>query len=254
MTSRREVATLAAAVLVTVAACRSRPTEGGACKALDQLVCASADQAFVCEKASAPGGAAGAVGGWRSVRCAGPRGCAKNGEVDDCDDTIAADGDPCPRNPPLDYACDAAHDRALVCTDGRYGLWRACRGPDGCKVEGGRNVRCDNTLGEPGDPCVAAGSYACSVDRQTMLACDGKTLQAASSCRGPGGCKAERDARRVDCDDAVALLSDPCDQEGRIACAVDHKAELFCSHGHYDKKRDCTRADCRLDGNELFCE
>ena len=234
---------LAATVLGVVAACRSKPAPGAPCRVPDQLVCAAADGALVCE-----GGA------WTPVPCRGTRGCVRSGETDDCDDTVGAEGDACPLNPPLDYACTADHSRALVCKDGRYGLWRACRGPEGCTVEGGRNVRCDNTLGEPGDPCVQVGTYACSVDRLTMLACDGNTLRPASSCRGPAACRAERDARKVDCDDAVAQQGDPCDQEGRIACAVDHKAELSCSHGQYDKKRDCRRSDCRLDGNELFCE
>ncbi len=226
-----------------VAACRSRPAPGAPCRTLDQLVCAAADGALVCER-----------GAWVPVPCRGARGCARTGEIDDCDDTVAAEGDSCPLNPPLDYACTVDRGRALVCKDGRYELWRACRGPEGCSVEGGRNVRCDNTLGEAGDPCVQGGTYACSVDRLTMLACDGSTLHATSSCRGPGGCRAERDARKVDCDDAVAQPADPCDQEGRIACAVDRKSELFCSHGQYDKKRDCRRSDCRLEGNELFCD
>ncbi len=249
----------AATVLVMVAACRSRPAPGTPCRTAGQLVCAAADHALVCEPGAAPAPEAGSAAGasrasWVVVPCRGPRGCAKSGDVDDCDDTLGAEGDTCPLDPPLDYACTADHTRALVCKEGRYGLWRACRGPDECTVEGGRNVRCDNTLGAPGDPCAQAGSYACSVDRLTMLVCDGATLRPASSCRGPGGCRAERDARRVDCDDAVAELGDPCDQDGRIACAADHKAELFCSHGQYDKKRDCRRTDCRLDGNELFCD
>ncbi len=234
---------LAATLLAGVAACRSRPAPGAPCRTADQLVCAAPDAALVCER-----------GAWTAVPCRGAHGCARSGESDDCDDTVGAEGDACPLNPPLDYACTADHTRALVCKEGRYELWRACRGPEGCSVEGGRNVRCDNTLGEPGDPCVQVGAYACSVDRLTMLACDGASLRPASSCRGPGGCKAERDARKVDCDDAVALPGDACDQEGRIACAVDGKSELFCSHGQYDKKRDCRRSDCRLDGNELFCD
>jgi hypothetical protein len=121
-------------------------------------------------------------------------------------------------------------------------------------VEGSRNVRCDTTLGEPGDPCGQTGTYACAADHQTMLGCDGAHLGAVSSCRGPKGCQVERDARKVECDDAVAMLGDPCDQEGRIACAQDHKAELACAHGKYDKKRDCLHSDCRLEGSELFCD
>jgi hypothetical protein len=188
------------------------------------------------------------------VPCKGAQGCSRKGDTDECDDTVAAEGDSCPYNPPLDYACTADKARALVCRDGRYALWRACRGPDACQIEGGRNVRCDTTLGEPGDPCAQQGTYACSSDARAMLLCDGSTLAPASSCRGPGGCHIQRDTRKVECDDALAEEGDPCDQAKRITCAVDRKAELVCQGGKYAKKRDCRRTDCRLEGSELFCD
>ena len=242
---------LAAAVaLVAVAACHTRPAPGGKCRATDPLVCGGVDTALVCQL-PAP---AAQEGAWVAVPCKGTGGCARRSESDECDDTVAAEGDLCPTSPPLDYACSPDRKVALVCRDGRFGIWRDCRGPEGCSVEGGRNVRCDTTLGEPGDPCAQAGTYACSADRQAMLSCDGSSLSTASSCRGPQGCRVERETRKVQCDDAVALDGDPCDQEARIACALDRKAELSCIHGKYGKKRDCRRSDCRLDGNELFCD
>lgn len=87
-----------------------------------------------------------------------------------------------------------------------------------------------------------------------MLSCDGSTLAAASSCRGPAGCVIERESNRVDCDDAVAIEGDPCDQPRRIACSVDRKAELVCDANRYARKRGCSRTDCRLEGTELFCD
>jgi hypothetical protein len=238
----------------TVAACRNKPAAGGACRVLDQLVCAGADRALVCETAAGSAGAAGGAAAWVEVPCKGGRGCARHGDIDECDDTVAASGDACPRNPPLDYACTGDRAQALVCKEGRFTLWRACRGPEGCQVEGGRNVRCDTTLGEAGDPCAQQGTYACSVDGKTMLLCDGSTLAPASSCRGPQGCRIERESRKVECDDAVALEGDPCDQPKRIACAVDRKSELVCQGSKYVRKRECRRSDCRLEGSELFCD
>ncbi len=87
-----------------------------------------------------------------------------------------------------------------------------------------------------------------------MLVCDGTTLVPASSCRGADGCHIERGARTVACDDSVALEGDPCDQPKRIACSIDRKSELVCSASRYARKRDCRRTDCKLDGNELFCD
>jgi hypothetical protein len=252
-------AIVALAGLGALTACRSKPSAGTACRVPDQLVCAGSGRALVCDSATASAAASGsgpatASPVWVDVPCLGARGCTHHSEADDCDDTIAADGDRCPRNPPLDYACTADRTRALVCKDGRFTLWRDCRGPDGCQIVDGRNVHCDTTLGQPGDPCAQQGTYACAVDKQTMLVCDGNTLQAASSCRGPGGCNVHPDTRKVDCDDAVALEGDSCDQPKRIACAVDRKSELVCTDRKYVKKRDCRRGDCRLDGNELFCD
>ena len=169
--------------------------------------------------------------------CKGQRGCVRRGDSNKCDDTVAAKGDRCPRTPPLDYACTADHARALVCDEGAFALWRDCRGPEGCQVVDGRNVRCDTSLGQPGNPCAQNGAYACSVDGATMLVCDGKAPGPASSCRGPEGCRTERDTHKVDCDDSLAVKEDPCDQPKRIACAVDRKAELVCTAGKFAKKR-----------------
>jgi hypothetical protein len=226
-----------------LSACQNRPLAGRQCHLPDQLVCAAGDRALVCDS-----------GVWVEVPCRGQHGCARRGDADECDDTIAADRDPCPRNPPLDYACTADHAKALVCKSARFDLWRNCRGPEKCEIVAGRNLHCDTTLGEPGDPCAQQGTYACSVDQKTMLACDGSTLLPASSCRGPDGCRVQRDARKVDCDDSVVLEGDPCDQPKRIACSVDRRSELICATSSYAKKRDCRRSDCRLEGNELFCD
>jgi hypothetical protein len=237
------VAALALAGIASLAACRSKPSAGGKCKPGESLVCATRDRALVCES-----------GAWAEMPCKGAAGCAGHGESFECDDTVAGEGDHCPSDPPVDYACTADQAAALVCTEGRFALWRRCRGPDGCKVEGGRNVHCDTTLGEPGDPCAQAGTYACSSDKALLLACDGSAFHPASSCRGPSGCRVDRESRKVDCDDAVALEGDACDQPKRIACSVDGKAELMCTSGKYERKRECRRSTCHLEGNELFCD
>ena len=231
------------AAALALSACRHRPSAGGPCRVPDQLACDGSTGALVCDS-----------GIWVKVPCRGQRGCARNGDSDECDDTVAADSDACPKNPPLDYACTVDRTKALVCKGGRFTLWRECRGPERCAIVDGRNLHCDTTLGEAGDPCAQRGTYSCSVDHQTMLTCDGAALTPASSCRGPDGCRVERDARKVDCDDSVALDGDPCDQPKRIACSTDHKSELVCAVGKYSKKRDCRRSDCKLDGNELFCD
>lgn len=240
----------AAVTSAHVAGCRDRPAVAHRCRFVDQLVCAGPDRALVCQSA-----ASGAAAAWVEVPCKGAQGCSRrpSADVDECDDTTAARDDACPRNPPLDYACSSDATEALVCNDGRFGLWRACRGPDGCGLDG-RNVHCDTSLGEPGDPCAQQGSYACSTDGNAMLQCDGAVLAPASSCRGPSRCRVHKDTRKVDCDDTVVLEGDPCEQLKRIACAVDGKSELSCQGAKYVKRRDCRRSDCTVNGTELFCD
>jgi hypothetical protein len=244
--------------------CNTRPAAGETCRVPEQMICAAHDRALVCDtrRSDASPGAvppSQLTRKWVEVSCKGARGCASSGGVDECDDTLAADGDLCPRNPPLDYACTTDLVSALVCKDGRYSLWRRCRGPQGCQIVGGRNVHCDTSLGEPGDPCERAGTFACAVDRTMMLQCDGESLALASSCRGDKGCSIEQGQegtgpRKIDCDDRVALEGDACAQARRITCAVDHKEELVCDGKRFGKKRECRRSDCRIDGTELFCD
>jgi hypothetical protein len=233
----------ASAIVVFVVACRGRAGAGEACRGNERLRCASKDRALVCES-----------GRWRELACRGPGGCSRRGDDDDCDDAVAAAGDPCPVTPPVDFACSTDRSVAFVCREGRFALWRRCRGAEGCTIVGERRVSCDTTLGEVGDPCEKSGSYACSVDGGAMLQCSGTSLDVVSSCRGPDGCRFDRDSHKVDCDDGIAVEGDPCDRADRIACAVDLKSELVCEKSRYVRKRECRRSDCRVDGSALFCE
>jgi len=90
-----------------------------------------------------------------------------------------------------------------------------------------------------------------------MLLCDGHVLGVTSSCRGPSGCRFDRQTHKVDCDDRLATEGDPCDQPNRITCSVDRKLELACDPGgehRYVKKRECRRTECRIEENDLFCD
>src|SRR5579862_9739547 len=97
------------AVAIAVISCRHSPAAAGPCHVPDQLACSGANHALVCD-----------AGLWVEVHCRGQRGCAHRGDADECDDTIAEDGDLCPKNPPLDYACTTDGAKALVCKGGRF--------------------------------------------------------------------------------------------------------------------------------------
>jgi hypothetical protein len=196
---------------------------------------------------------------WVEVSCKGKGGCVHQGNADECDDTSGALGDPCPPGPPVDYACTGDSRSALVCKDGRFALWRNCRGKAGCAFTSGRHLNCDTTLGESGDACEAAGTYSCSADQTQMMVCDGKALGVASSCKGPLGCHFDRDEHKVDCDDTLAREGDPCDRPNRITCGPNGQVELVCANGDagaptYTKKRECRRSSCRIENGDLYCD
>jgi hypothetical protein len=232
------------AIAAGAGACRSRPKPGDACHVPDRLVCIASDRAAACDAAS-----------WREIPCRGPRGCGRRGDdADRCDDTLAGEGDACPRNPSVDYACSRDRSAALVCRDGRFDLWRRCRGANGCSILGEQHLDCDTTLGEAGDPCEKEETFACSVDRHVMLECDGHTFVAASTCRGSLGCHFDAESHKVECADGVAVEGDPCIEPDRITCGSDGKSELICVGKRYAKKRECRRTDCHVDGSELYCD
>ncbi len=247
--SRRlsRISVIAGALAVAaITACRPAPRVGGRCRVENQWVCAAKDRGLLCE-----GGA------WTELPCRGSGGCAHRGASDDCDDTVAQEGDRCPRQLPADYACTTDGARALICKNGRFDVWRNCRGARRCAVAVDRHLDCDTTLGEPGDPCEAMGTYACSVDAHAMLLCDGRALVVTSSCRGPDGCRFDRETHKVDCDDRQAAEGDPCDRPNRITCGLDGKLELVCDPGgehKYMRKRECRRMECHIEQDELFCD
>jgi hypothetical protein len=100
--------------------------------------------------------------------------------------------------------------------------------------------------------CAHGGAYACSADRASVLACNAGRWSIASTCRGEGGCSVD-DGGKVACDDRVALVGDPCDTEGQLACSVDGKTELVCAANVFAKKREC-RKSCAATEETVVCD
>src|SRR5271163_3753374 len=172
--------------LLTVA-CHGKPVPGSECRVPTRVACLGPNEAVVCE-----------AGRWSDLRCGGAKGCTRrdDSDGDDCDDTIASIADPCPLDSLSDYACTADRAEALVCDGARFRIWRNCRGARHCEVAPDSTLRCDTTLGQAGDPCETKGAYACSLDRLSMLACDGRQLFAAAACRGPDACAFDADSHK----------------------------------------------------------
>lgn len=164
------------------AGCHHEPGPGDDCKPTD-IRCVDPRTELACQK-----------GVFISVPCKGPGGCREDGERLSCDVTGNAEGDACSTDEDGTATCIGA-DRRITCRGGKLTI-DFCRGDGACKSEAG-SVRCDQSKGEPGDPCNGQ-THACTADGKAVLAChDGKLAQVAQ-CPGESGCSVAQG--KVDCD------------------------------------------------------
>ncbi len=112
--------------------------------------------------------------------CRGEHGCRSGASEISCDQTVGQAGDKCDGN---GAACDVSGKALLECKGNKLEQTKVCRGKEGCRVLGS-NVRCDRSLGLPGDDCES-DSAACSVDGSTLLTCKKGKLSVSKKCKKP---------------------------------------------------------------------
>jgi hypothetical protein len=169
--------------------------------------------------------------------CRGPRGCARDGGLALCDQSLAEAGDACQSEQKATCAMDGRH--LLQCKDRKFETAAACEGEAHCQVAD-RQVHCDQRVGTIGAPCQATA--ACTADKTTMLACKDHVWAAISACRGPEACSVSDN--NVGCDTSIAVAGELCGGEG-ASCAADGKTLLKCANGKWAVERACPRA-CEL--------
>src|SRR5262249_45688677 len=102
---------------------------------------------------------------------------------------------------------------------------------------------------------------ACSSDKTLALKCVDHKMQKLNSCRGAKGCNvielpAQHKIEFV-CDDSVAQLDDPCDEDGEHACAMDKKSIYVCKSNKFTLLKPCGGAKgCSFDekGEKFECD
>jgi hypothetical protein len=176
---RRHAGTL---LLVGLAGCHREPGPGDDCKRTD-IRCIDPHTELACQKAV-----------FVPVPCKGPAGCKEDGKHLTCDVTGNAEGDACSTDEEGSAVCIGS-ERRITCRGGKQTI-DFCRGEKGCKSESG-TVRCDQSKGEPGDPCHGQ-THACATDAKEVLACHDGKLARAAICPGEGGCSISEG--KVDCD------------------------------------------------------
>jgi hypothetical protein len=129
------------------------------------------------------------------LECRGKAGCSMLGRMASCDMSIASKGDPCKSQGAA--ACGEDEKHMLTCRDGKFELYRYCRGQYGCFLK--ENApSCDETVSLAGDPCGLPGQVVCATDGQTELVCQGGVFTKSITCKT--ACTVtNRPGRPIDC-------------------------------------------------------
>jgi len=152
------------------------------------------------------------------------------------------------------------------CVDAKSGLFcgadgtyqsMTCGGDKGCTGEGD-GVVCDNDTAGAGDGCNSPGDGACTSDKKGLLQCQSEKFVLIDTCKGPGSCKVSGD--KVDCDNDIAEVGDPCSNKGNFACTTDKATALRCDDGKYGIVQTCRGPKaCKIGhpkakSNEIDCD
>jgi hypothetical protein len=136
-----------------------------------------------------------------NYQCRGPKACQikhdwlKMQDTVECDTHLQAKGDPCQK--PGTFACSADYKTMLQCKDGKFDLYRYCRGAQGCTVKESGDFNCDESIAELNDPCGVPGMLVCAADAKSELKCEGGKFVRARECK-KAGCHITA-YNRIDC-------------------------------------------------------
>lgn len=159
----------------------------------------------------------------------------------------------CDSKPADGKSCDADKD-SVLCTDPQTrmacegGKWHAetCLGPGGCSVTGSF-VKCDASLSNEGTACDKEGNLSCTLDKKTMLKCQGSKWAPAQRCLGPSGCNASGFLALCDTSTSqegdLCMLNEKDKDKASYACTMDKKAMLTCVDTKWKKIESCTGPD-----------
>ena len=101
-----------------------------------------------------------------------------------------------------------------------------------------------------GGKCTIGQSY-CTKEGALFCGEDGKLV--ATSCQGPNGCV--QHGKAASCDQSLAVVGEPCEDQDNVACSVDKRSELDCKAKQWTLGATCKGAKgCELKGDELFCD
>jgi hypothetical protein len=152
--------------------------------------------------------------------CKGSGACKIAGDAIVCDNDISDPGDPCRTKG--DYACTGDKRMVLRCNGGIMAPLNTCRGPKACTIidhpaENNVEFACDDSIAIVGDPCDTEKEEACSMDRRSILVCEGSRFGSPQPCGGPSGCSYEERTDSYSCDRGEATSASSPDAGGAHA-------------------------------------
>jgi hypothetical protein len=159
-------------LIAALGACKSSPKAGEACKTEDEAACQDKQTMVMCKSQK-----------WQLAACKGPEGCAQQGAIVKCDETLAQEGDDCGVQTGDHYSCSLDKKTQLKCEAGKWKLSAKCGGPKGCEAKF-PFVNCDNSISAVGDPCSKDGDAACSTDGKAIVECKGGKFEETQKCDG----------------------------------------------------------------------
>ena len=237
MKKRVLVALAFAAITVCFTACK--PKVGANCSVDGKVQCQDKATAFVCHSKK-----------WEVMACRGPKGCTGAGASTECDQTVAKVTDVC--NNASDYTCSDDKKQSLHCKNDKWELDEPCGGPKGC-TQSSHTVDCDTTFSKEGDKCTREDNHACTPDKKGHVVCHGGKFVLTEYCRGQNSCRVVGD--KINCDDSLASVGDPCDTEDNYACSVDAKTILKCRSKKFILDETCRKGlSCKVSASTVGCK
>lgn len=239
----KRTALLLGAALFGSALVACKPKVGGSCKIETKEICVDDKKALVCHD-----------GKLEEMLCRGPKGCSKGTGDGQCDQSVAEEKDVC--NLASDFVCTSDKKGMLECKGNHWTFVQSCLGERACVMEQ-KKVTCDNSVANLNDSCREEDDYACSPDKKSALVCKSGKFAIASRCSGKNGCRVTGDKAsgfKVECDDSIANIGDPCEKDGHYACAPDEKQIVKCVNKKFAADDKCKgREKCAVRGEQVGC-
>jgi hypothetical protein len=108
--------------------------------------------------------------------------CVSNVNGVRCENASGAVGDECTQDQFDSAVCSEDKLQLLVCDGKKFFAASSCRGQNKCRAVG-KQIDCDTSMAEVGDPCEEDGALSCDTAKKTMLKCTAKKFVKEQDCK-----------------------------------------------------------------------